>query len=143
MSNTAYDGTIESDFSFVFTPETGPAFGSEICQVEEHTPASATTNIAKFMPISGANTGIEQVVAGGKPTGEAKIKATYGKTEHLAAMVAWASRSKGTLVITYGDGLVYTYPLAILNSVTPGTVNASNVRTDDLTWTVTNNPTVA
>lgn len=134
MANAAYDGIIDVDFSFVFTPDSGSAFGSEQCQVEEFTPAPAATEVAKFTPISGANAGKEQIALGKFSAQEVKFKATYKNTQHIAAMNCWASRSKGTLVITYGDGLVQTYTGAALTNVASGTVNASNVRTDDLTF---------
>lgn len=143
MSDAAYDGIIDYDFSFTFTPDAGSAFGSEQCQVEELTPAPASIEVAKFTPISGTNAGIEQIVLGKIPAQEVKFKATYKDTQHLAAMTCLASRSKGTLVITYGDGLVQTYTGAALTNVTSGMVNASNVRTDDLTFSTPMFPTEA
>jgi len=143
MSNAAYDGIIDTDFSFTFTPDTGSAFGSTQCQVEEMTPAPASTVVAKYTPISGANAGVEQIALGAKSAQEIKFKATYKNTVHLAAKACWASKSKGTLVITYADGLVQTYTGAALTNVTSATVNASNVRTDDLTFSTPMNLTEA
>lgn len=135
MPDTAYDGIYGFPFSFTFTPITGTPFGSAQAQVEEANTPPLVANIAKFIPISGANFNKEQFAIGAFPVQEYKMKVTYSQDEHDAARTCWAAKSKGTLVCTYGDGSSETYTGAAVTSVAPGPVTATNIRTAEITFT--------
>jgi hypothetical protein len=135
MANTQYDAVLGSTFSFTFTPTTGTPFGSAQAQVQEDTPADMKVDTVKYTPISGTNAGVEEFVLGKFPVSEHKIKATYQKAEHIAALACLAAKVKGTLVATYVDGLVETYAGSALTSVQMSASNADSEITDELTFT--------
>jgi hypothetical protein len=143
MADTQYDGVLGSSLSFTFTPTTGTPFGSAQAQVQEATPPEAKVDAIKYTPISGSNAGIEQFVLGKFPSAEHKIKATYQKTAHEAALTALAAKVKGSLVVTYVDGLVETYAGSALTGLQMSASNADNEITDDLTFTCPVPPSVA
>lgn len=136
MADTDYDGIFGTGFSFTFTPTSGTAFGTAQAQVEEATPPPATIETAKYTPISGDNSGIEQVALGRFPVQEYKFKVTYSAAEHAAAMTCLAAKVKGTLVCTYGDGSTDSFAGAALTSVQAGANTAAGLRTADITVTV-------
>ena len=86
MADAAYNGIFGFGFSCIFTPSTGTAFGSQQAQIEEATTPPVTIDIAKFTPISGANSNIEQFALGRYPVQEYKMKVTYSAAEHLAEL---------------------------------------------------------
>ena len=136
MTDIAYQPTFGLPISFVFTPSTGTAFGSTVAQAEELTPADLKIDTAKMTPISGPNAGNEQFALGKIPVATVAIKATYLAAEHAAAQICLAAKVKGTLVVTYGDGATDTYANSALTGIKQSAVTASNLRTDDLEFTV-------
>lgn len=141
MSDVAYDGIFGFGESFTFTPTTGTSFGTAQAQVEEITLPDASYDTAKLTPISGPNSNLEQEYIGKVPTGTTMVKATYGSTEHAAALVCWKNKVKGALTITHGNGDVDSYSNVFLKNVKPGVLTASGLRTDELTFTTPASPT--
>jgi hypothetical protein len=141
MADTNYDGIFGTGFSFTFTPTTGTPFGSAQAQVEEANTPPVTIDTAKYTPISGSNSGIEQFAMGRYPVQEYKIKVTYAASEHAAALTCQAAKIKGTLACTYGDGSTESYANAGLTSVMAGPNTASGLRTAELTFTCPVPPT--
>jgi len=135
MADAAYNGIFGFGFSWVFTPTTGTAFGSLQAQTEEATPPPVAIDIAKFTPISGANSNVEQFALGRYPVQEYKMKATYSAAEHLAALTCQALKLFGSLVCTYGDGSTDTYCNAAITSVQAGANTAAGLRTAEITVT--------
>lgn len=140
--DVAYDGQFGIPISFTFTPTTGTAFGTAQAQAQEYTGADHKVDTNKFVPISGANSGFEQIVLGVVRSQVIMIKATYGSTEHAAAQVCIAARIGGVLVVTYGPGpgetvgATDTYAKAFLTGVKPSAITAESLRTDELEFTV-------
>lgn len=135
MADTAYDGIFGIGFSFTFTPTTGTPFGTAQAQIEEANTPQSMIDTAKYTPISGANSGVEQFALGRYPVQEYKMKATYSKSEHAAALVCLAAKVKGSLVCTYGDGSTETYAGSALTAVEAGPNTATGLRTANLTFT--------
>lgn len=135
MVDIAYDGIFGTNFSFTFTPDVGTAFGSAQAQVEEANTPPVNIETAKYTPISGDNSGIEQFALGRFPVQEYRMKVTYSAAEHSAALTCQALRQKGTLVCTYGDGSTETYTGAAITSVSAGPNTAAGLRTADITVT--------
>jgi len=135
MTATAYDGIFGLGFAFTFTPTTGTPFGTAQAQVEEATTPPVKIETAKYTPISGANSGIEQFALGRYPVQDYKMKVTYSAAEHLAALACQAARIKGIMVCTYGDGSSETYSGAAITEVAAGPNTASGLRTADVTVT--------
>ena len=141
MADTNYDGIFGTGFSFTFTPTTGTPFGSAQAQVEEANTPPVTIDTAKYTPISGANSGIEQFAYGRYPVQEYKVKVTYSANEHAAALTCQAAKIKGTMACTYGDGSTESYSGAGLTSVLAGPNTATGLRTAELTFTCPVPPT--
>lgn len=137
MVDTAYDAGFGFPFSMTFTPDSGPAFGTDQAQAEEANTPPVTIDTAKYTPISGANYGKEQFVLGRYPVQEYKVKVTYSSAAHAAALTCQATKSKGTLVCTYGDGSSETYSNSAVTGVTAGPVTGTGLRTAEVTFTVT------
>lgn len=135
MPDTMYDAAYGFPFSFIFTPEEGPSFGTTHAQVEEANTPPATIETAKYTPISGENAGIEQFALGRFPVQEYKMKITYSAASHSAALACMNGKKKGVLVCTYGDGSTETYRNAAVTSVAAGPVNATGLRTAEITIT--------
>ena len=136
MADAAYNGIFGFGYSWVFTPSSGTAFGSLQAQTEEATPPPVKIEVAKFTPISGANSNKEQGAAGRYLLQEYKLKATYCAAEHAAALVCQALKLFGTLVSTYGDGSTETYSNSLITDVQSGSNTAAGLRTADITITV-------
>jgi len=141
MADAAYNGIFGFGFSCIFTPSTGTAFGSQQAQIEEATTPPVTIDLAKFTPISGANSNIEQFALGRYPVQEYKMKVTYSAAEHLAALTCQALKLFGTFVCTYGDGSQETYNNAAITTVQSGTNTAAGLRTAEITVTTPVPPT--
>lgn len=135
MTNANYGAQYGIPISFTFTPGSGSPFGSTQAMVEDFSPPAVDLNEAKFTTISGALAGIEQGVPGSIPMQTLRVKATYVASAHAAAIVCQQAKSIGTLVATYADGSTDTMT-AYLKTVTPSSVNATSLRTDDLVFTV-------
>ena len=140
MSDIAYDGIFGGGFSFIFTPATGTPFGTSQAQVEEATPTKVTIDTAKFTPISGANSGVEQFVPGRYPVAEYGMKWTYNAAAFAAALTCLSAKIKGHLVCTYGDGSSDTYAGAALTMLDQGQNTANNLREGTLTFTCSTGP---
>jgi len=136
MSDVAYDGIFGNGLAFTFTPTTGTPFGTAQAQVEEANTPPIKINTAKFTPISGANSNVEQSELGLYPIQEYKFKVTYSANEHLAAVTCQAARVKGVLVVTYGDGSTDTFSGTALTTVNAGTNTATAIRTGEITFEV-------
>lgn len=134
MSDTSYQGQNAFGFSMTFTPAGGAAIGTDTAQVLSATPAPHDINVLNFTPISGTNSGLEQITPGSRPKQDIKVKATYSKAVH-AAFAALQGQS-GTLVLTVKDAATYTYPNAILKTVAQSEMNDSSVMDDELTFSV-------
>ena len=145
ISYAAYQGIYGAPFTFVFTPDGsgGTAFGSEQAQSEEGTPPETKIDTAKYTPISGANSGIQQNALTNIPAQEFKIKATYGSAAHDAALDCLVARLYGTLVATYADGSTDTFAEAALTGVHMSSSSSTATITDDLTFAVVGLPTFA
>ena len=141
MADAAYNGIFGFGFSCIFTPTSGTPFGSQQAQFEEATTPPVTIDIAKFTPISGANSNIEQFALGRYPVQEYKMKVTYSAAEHLAALTCQALKLFGTLVCTYGDGSSETYSNAAITTVQSGPNTATGLRTAEITITTPVPPT--
>lgn len=135
MADTSYDGIFGLGFSFTFTPTSGTPFGTEQAQVEEANTPPNTIDTAKYTPISGPNSGKEQFALGPYPVQEYKMKVTYSKTEHEAALACLSAKVKGTLVCTYGDGSTETFAGSAVTSVEAGPNTATGLRTANITIT--------
>ena len=135
MADIAYDAIFGINFSFTFTPSSGTPFGSAQAQVEEANTPQVMIDTAKYTPISGSNSGIEQFALGRFPVQEYKMKVTYSKAEHAAALVCLSAKVKGTLVCTYGDSSTETYSNCALTMVEAGPNTAQGLRTADLAFT--------
>jgi hypothetical protein len=135
MADAAYDGIFGGGFSFTFTPTTGTPFGSSQAQIDEATPPKPTIETAKFNPISGSNSGVEQFVLGRYPVAEYGMKWTYGAAAYAAALACQSAKIKGTLVCTYGDGSTDTYVGAALTMLDAGQNSATNLRDGNLNFT--------
>lgn len=136
MADTNYDGIFGLGFAFTFTPSSGTAFGTEQAQVEEATTPPVKLETAKYTPISGSNSGVEQFAIGKYPVAEYKLKTTYSAAAHAAALTCVALKLKGSLVCTYGDGSQETYANSAITEVDPGPNTASGLRTAGITFTV-------
>lgn len=141
MADTDYDAGFGFPFSFTFTPTSGSAFGTEQAQVEEANTPPAMIETAKYTPISGDNAGKEQFALGRFPVQEYKMKVTYSNTAHDAALTCLNTKSKGTLVCTYGDSSTETYTNAAVTGVSAGPVNGTGLRTAEVTITCPVPPT--
>jgi hypothetical protein len=135
MADAAYDGIFGYGFSWLFTPTTGTPFGSTQAQVEEANTPPVTIETAKYTPISGANSNVEQFALGRYPVKEYKMKVTYSASSHAAALTCLAARVKGSLVCTYGDGSSETYAGSALTEVSSGPNTAAGLRTAEITVT--------
>jgi hypothetical protein len=145
MPATTYQGIYGAPFAFTFTPSGsgGTAFGSEQAQAEEATPHETKIETAKYTPISGTNSGIEQIALTKVAAQEYKIKCTYGNAEHTAALACLVARSAGTLVAIYADTHTDTFVNALLTGVHMSSSNSTATITDDLTFSVIGLPTFA
>jgi hypothetical protein len=136
MADTTYNGIFGVGFSMMYTPLSGTPFGTAQAQVEEANTPPIKYDIAKFTPISGNNSNVEQFAIGRVPVQEYKMKVTYQAAEHLAALACFALKTLGTLVCTYGDGSSESYTNASLTDVQAGANTATSLRTAELTFTV-------
>jgi hypothetical protein len=141
MSEASYDGIFGGGFAFVFTPTTGTPFGSTQAQIDEATPAKVTVDTAKFTPISGANSGVEQFALGRYPVSEYAMKWTYNAAAYAAALACQTLKLKGTLVCTYGDGSTDTYVGAALTMLESGANTGTALRDGTLSFTCPVGPT--
>ena len=135
MAEAAYDGIFGYGYAWLFTPTTGTPFGSTQAQVEEANTPPVTIETAKYTPISGANSNVEQFALGRYPVKEYKMKVTYSAAAHAAALVCLAARVKGSLVCTYGDGSTETYAGSAITEVSAGPNTAQGLRTAEITVT--------
>ncbi len=135
MADTSYDADFGIPISFTFTPDTGTPFGTEQAQAQELTPADVQIETAKYTPISGPNAFIEDFAMGKYPVTTMMVKATYSAAEHNAAAACQEARVRGDLSVTYADGMNEVYDAA-LTGIRPSPIDAQNLRTDDLTFTV-------
>lgn len=146
MSDTVYQGQTLLPCSLLYTPVTGTAFGSVQAQLQTLTPPDDKLGTFKFVPISGANSNLQQFGPTYTAVTTMMVTVTYKGTEHAAAQVCKTARIQGTLTVTYGDGATdvwtssATQISALLTGIKRSVINAEGEVTDDLEFTVTMPP---